>query len=96
MKGYVDPNRNAITLLSFPLHYLIIFALVLPKPERYTPEDIQDRDSLLGALFYALPTPRNIFQRWLINKLIEWIYRERGALFTLLQIGVSEVGYLPK
>lgn len=96
MKTWVDPNRNAVTLLKFPLHIVILFAMILPKPDRYTPEDIQDRDSLLSALFYALPIPRSLFQRWLINKLVEWIYRERGALCTLLQVGVTEVGYLPR
>lgn len=96
MKTWIDPNRNAISLLSFPLGILIIFALVLPKPTRYTPEDLQDRDSLLSALFYSLPVPRNRVQRWLINKLVEWIYQERGALYTLLQVGVSEIGYLPR
>lgn len=96
MKYWVDPNRNAITLLHFPLGMLIIFALIIPKPQRYSPEDLQDRDSLLSALFYSLPVPRNLFQRWLVNQLVEWIYRERGALFTLIQLGVGEIGYLPK
>lgn len=96
MMNYVDPNRNAITLLHMPIVMLVIFALLIPKPQRYSQTDLQDRDSLLSALFYALPIPKNIFQRWLLNRLVEWIYRERGALFTMMQIGVAEVGYLPK
>ncbi len=95
---YVDPNSNAIALLHFPIFILIVLALLIPKPQQYSLEDLQARDSLLSALFYALPTPapRNLVQRWLINKLVEWIYQERGALYTLLQVGVSEIGYLPR
>lgn len=96
MKGWIDPNHNAIMLLSFPLPMLLIFAMILPKTGHYSQQDMQDRDSLLSALFYALPIPRNFFQRWLVNQVVEWIYRERGSLFTLMQLGVSEVGYLPK
>lgn len=97
MKTYIDPNRNAITLMTnFPIGMLILFAIILPKPQRYSQEDLQDRDSLLSALFYALPVPRNLFQRWIVNRLVEWIYRERGLVCTLLQIGVAEVGYLPR
>lgn len=96
MKSYVDPNKNAITLLGLPLIFLIVLALITPKKTNVTLEDMQDRDSLLSALFYALPIPRNLFQRWLVNQLAEWIYRERSALFVLHQIGVNEIGVLPK
>lgn len=93
---YIDPNRSALTLLGFPVLVLVAFALVIQKPQRYSQEDMQDRDSLLSALFYALPVPQNLVQRWLVNRLVEWIYRERGALWTLLQLGVAEVGSLPR
>jgi len=95
MKTYVDPNKNAITMLGFPLIFLIVFALIIPKKTNLTLEDMQDRDSLLSALFYALPIPRTHLQRWLVNKLAEWIYRERSAMFVLHQIGVNEIGVLP-
>jgi hypothetical protein len=96
MKTYVDPNKNAITLLGFPLIFLIVIALIIPKRTNLTLEDMQDRDSLLSALFYALPIPRNWIQHWLVNKLADWIYRERSSLFVLHQIGVNEIGVLPK
>lgn len=96
MRDYVDPNKNAIALLNFPLIMIIIFALVVPKKNTYTHDDLIDQDSLLNALYYALPVPNTKFKKIVFKYLSQWIERQRGALIELIKIGVNELSWMPE
>ena len=96
MKTFVDPNKNVISMLAtFPVLVLVILAMVLPKPQRTTAEDLVDRHYLLQELLLALPVPRTPFQRMVVRWLIEWIHEQIALVTMLHQAGASEISWLP-
>jgi hypothetical protein len=88
--------RDSLNLFSLPLIILLLFWAVVRRKPVADEIDLQVKDALLDELYYALPVPENLIERWAVQVLIEWIYRERGALAALNSAGVRMVGFLRK
>lgn len=89
-------TRHFSLVFSFPLWVLIALWLIIQRKPMIDEVDIAVKDSLLDEIYYALPVPQTRLENRLVTKLVEWVYRERGALVTLNQAGVRAIGFLEK
>lgn len=89
-------SRHFSLVFSFPLWVLVALWLLIRRKPVIDEVDIAVKDSLLDEIYYALPVPGNRLENNLVTGLVEWIYRERGALVTLNQAGVRVIGFLKK
>ncbi|GEM_PF-3155800 len=86
-------NRSFYAVFSMPLWFLIAVWILLSRKNVIDDADIAMRIMLMDDIYKALPVPQSKFEQLLIEKIIEWINREKEAARILNSIGISAIGY---
>ena len=56
--------------------------------------EAEKRLAILERVYQALPVPQNVYEKWLVGRMIQLIDQEKAAIAVLSEAGVAFAGRL--